>query len=250
MKKLLLILTLALLLGVSCYFFAKPTKTFAVETSESSEIFDSSTEQSIDSSIEHSSVEQSAEISAVVPSNSETKAPLEDADDYFINNILPLITGIGSALLALLGFLIPFFKNHARYKQLQGLYTQLVDDKNNLDTLLKSTDLTQIKAVLMELFATQFNEQLTSAVSKLRIDKESIAELQANLDVVNARLDALLKGASVAWQGKPEAVSALVDAPTKKVLQDLTEANNRLKSYILEKYGDDATKIIKEIEGV
>lgn len=56
--------------------------------------------------------------------------------DYFVKNILPLITGAGTALLGFVLSVFPAIRNNNRYRQLQGFYTQIKDENEALKTLL------------------------------------------------------------------------------------------------------------------
>lgn len=145
-----------------------------------------------------------------------------------------------------LAVIIPAIKKNNKYKQLQGLYTRLIKENENLQTLLTSTDVTKIKDAMTELLG----EKITEAMSKLKIGTEDFAEIKLALETLGAKLDAVKNGAANAWAGCPEAIAALTEAPDKAAMVALSVINQKLKQIIREKYGADGEKLICEAESL
>lgn len=168
------------------------------------------------------------------------------ANGYFANTILPLIISASGSLIMGLAVIIPAIKKNNKYKQLQGLYTRLIKENENLQTLLTSTDVTKIKDAMTELLG----EKITEAMSKLKIGTEDFAEIKLALETLGAKLDAVKNGAANAWAGCPEAIAALTEAPDKAAMVALSVINQKLKQIIREKYGADGEKLICEAESL
>ncbi len=174
---------------------------------------------------------------------SKVNTYLGDANGYFANTILPLIIGAGSALLTSLGALIPFLKTKAKYKAALASINNLEKQTEELQTLLTSTDITKIKEALQSLFSGE----LAKAVNNLKLDGAVYAEQKALLEIILAKLDAIINGAINAWSKSDGAVAALTAAPEHNVLNALEKENIQLKQYIREIKGAEAEEEIKKI---
>ena len=175
----------------------------------------------------------------------DTVSGLLNEDNYFNNNILPLIISAASTLLAGLTLLIPYLRNSGKYKQLQAIYTRLKAENDNLQTLLNSTDITTIKDAL----ALMMTEELTKAVKELKIDSTAYANFETQLKVLSAQVQALINGATNAWAQSPSAVQCLTVSPTEEAVKRQALEIKALEDYIRETKGDEAEAIILELKG-
>lgn len=187
---------------------------------------------------------------------SETEVKLEEilaklnaqsASDYFKQNILPLITGTGSALAAGLLALLPYIKNKNRRKQLEAYAATLQKANSDLDTLLKSTDPEAIKKAVDGLFGERATEIVNEMIKQIPIDNKRINELATEIGTVNAKLDCLIKGAQNAWSKSSAATAALTSVPEKSLLVEKEAENTNLKAYIRAHEGAQADKLISDI---
>lgn len=187
---------------------------------------------------------------------SETELKLEEiiaklnaqsASNYFKQNILPLLTGTGSALVAGLLALLPYIKNKNRRKQLEAYAATLQKANADLDTLLKSTDPEAIKKAVDGLFGERATEIVNEMIKQIPIDNKRINELATEIGTVNAKLDCLIKGAQNAWAKSSAATAALTEVPEKSLLVEKETENAKLKQYIRAQAGEEADKLIVDI---
>lgn len=164
--------------------------------------------------------------------------------DYFTTTILPLLVTAGSTILAVLALLLPFLKNHSRYKQLQGVYAELKTENEKLQELLKSTDVGQIKDGL----AALLGDEVVKAVEAFKIDKQALSEVITQLQELHAMLKKLTEGAKVAWAESGAAVSCLCENTSQTVLERQNLLISALESYIVAQKGDEAQKILTDIK--
>lgn len=190
------------------------------------------------------------------PSDAETDVKLEEilaklnaqtASDYFKQNILPLLTGTGSALVAGLLALLPYIKNKNRRKQLEAYAATLQKANADLDTLLKSTDPEAIKKAVDGLFGERATEIVNEMIRQIPIDNKRVNELATEIGTVNAKLDCLIKGAQNAWAKSSAATAALTEVPEKSLLVEKEAENAKLKAYIRTQAGEEADKLIVDI---
>ena len=202
--------------------------------------------------------DSSGDTSETTPSEtpSETELKLEEiiaklnaqtASNYFKQNILPLLTGTGSALVAGLLALLPYIKNKNRRKQLEAYAATLQKANADLDTLLKSTDPEAIKKAVDGLFGERATEIVNEMIKQIPIDNKRVNELATEIGTVNAKLDCLIKGAQNAWAKSSAATAALTEVPEKSLLVEKETENAKLKQYIRAQAGEEADKLIVDI---
>lgn len=207
-----------------------------------------------DASGEDSSGDTSETTPSETPSETEVKLEkilaklnAQTASDYFKQNILPLLTGTGSALVAGLLALLPYIKNKNRRKQLEAYAATLQKANADLDTLLKSTDPEAIKKAVDGLFGERATEIVNEMIKQIPIDNKRINELATEIGTVNAKLDCLIKGAQNAWAKSSAATAALTEVPEKSLLIEKETENAKLKQYIRAQAGEEADKLIVDI---
>lgn len=207
-----------------------------------------------DASGEDGSGDTSESTPSETPSETEVKLEkilaklnAQTASDYFKQNILPLLTGTGSALVAGLLALLPYIKNKNRRKQLEAYAATLQKANADLDTLLKSTDPEAIKKAVDGLFGERATEIVNEMIKQIPIDNKRINELATEIGTVNAKLDCLIKGAQNAWAKSSAATAALTEVPEKSLLVEKEAENAKLKQYIRAQAGEEADKLIVDI---
>lgn len=170
-----------------------------------------------------------------------------DAGVYFKTYIMPIITGAGSALVAGLVALIPYIRNRNRRKQLEAFAATLQKSNEDLEKLINSTNVLELKSALTEIFGETNKELINVLFERLENYLKSFAEIKSDIDIVNAKVDCLIKGASNAWSKSTAAMSALTEVPEKSVLTKIESENEALKRYIREVQADEGEKKIREI---
>lgn len=173
---------------------------------------------------------------------------LTGEDNFFKNKILPwLVTGITD--LAMVGFLIvrPFIKNKSRAKQLEGYIQALQNDKENLTTLLSSTDAPAIQKAVAETFGNYIDSTMKLLQNEFGSYMNTFASMKTTIETTYAQMKALCEAARQAWASKPEVVSLLAESPEKTTLEAQAKENEKLKNYIREIKGEEAEKIISDL---
>ena len=226
---------------------SEPTEqTEAVEKAETSK----TTEQTEQSSNERQGDEVTDKTeSGLLDKIAELTAKINSLtdNDYFVNNILPLITGAGTALLGFIVTLFPSIRNNNKYRQLQGFYTQIKDENEALKTLLTSTDIPSLKEAFKSIVKDEQLELVDKFVKETKINENGLAGLETDMNVAIGKLNALISAAQNVWAKSPEAMAALTEAPERGTLVALQKSNDKLKDYIRQTKGEEAEAIIEEM---
>lgn len=167
-------------------------------------------------------------------------------DNYFANNILPILLGVGSTLIGFIGCAVPWIRTHAKYKQLQGAYAALIDQTDNLKKLLSSTDPAEVQKALSALVSDELKRQINDVVAKIKVDYGALGEVKGQLQTLLAQVKALSDAAKVTWHVSPQAVALLSAAPTQAAVDNIAAENAKLKAYIREQ-NDKGDEVINEI---
>lgn len=245
-----LIAVLALVIALSVSFSFKPVYAEEVgdgQTEQSGQSSDEQTETSgndtqvgdnLDTT-ESGLLNKIAELTAQI--NSLTNA------DYFVKNILPLITGAGTALLGFVFSVFPAIRNNNKYRQLQGFYTQIKDENEALKTLLTSTDIPSLKDAFKAVVKDEQLELVDKFIKETKINEKGLAGLETDLSVAIGKINALISAAQNVWAKSPEAMAALTEAPERGTLVAMQRENDKLKDYIRQTKGEEAEAIIEEL---
>lgn len=167
--------------------------------------------------------------------------------DYFVKNILPLITGAGSAIIGFVLMLFPTIRNNNKYRQLQGFYTQIKDENETLKTLLTSTDIPSLKDAFKAVVKDEQLELVDKFIKETKINEKGLAGLETDLSVAIGKINALISAAQNVWAKSPEAMAALTEAPERGTLVAMQRENDKLKDYIRQTKGEEAEAIIEEL---
>lgn len=246
-----LIAVLALVITLSVSLSFKPVYAEEVDDGQTEQSGQSSDGQTETSSGEDTQVgdnldttesgllDKIAELTAKI--NSLTNA------DYFVKNILPLVTGAGTALLGFVLSVFPAIRNNNRYRQLQGFYTQIKDENEALKTLLTSTDIPSLKDAFKAVVKDEQLELVDKFIKETKINEKGLAGLETDLSVAIGKINALISAAQNVWAKSPEAMAALTEAPERGTLVAMQRENDKLKDYIRQTKGEEAEAIIEEL---
>ena len=173
---------------------------------------------------------------------------IESAGEYFEQKILPwLISSIVALVLGVLT-LLPTIKDKIKYRVLKEKYNVTCDERDNYKNQIGALSAGTLKNIVLEVVGETFNSEIIPQLQKFKIDNSVVGDIKTELDTMNAKIDAFIKGATNAWATVPDAVSALTEAPEKVVLQQLENRKLALENYIREIKGEEAEKIIAELE--
>ncbi|MBQ3047051.1 MAG: hypothetical protein II988_06605 [Clostridia bacterium] len=173
---------------------------------------------------------------------------LTGEDNFFKNKILPwliaTITDLGVVGAILIG---PFIKNKSKAAKMEAYAQTLQQEKNNLLTLLSSTDSVALKKAITELFGDYIEKAMTEFKKEFSSNLKVFASIKATIETEYAQIKALIEAARQAWASKPEVVALLAEAPEKSTLEEQAAQIERMKSYIREVKGEEAEKIISDL---
>ena len=173
---------------------------------------------------------------------------IESAGEYFEQKILPwLISSIVALVLGVLT-LLPSIKDKIKYKALKEKYNVTCDERDNYKNQIGALSAGTLKEIVLDVLGEVLKTEVLPELQKFKIDNNVVADVKTELDTMGAKIDAFIKGATNAWSTVPEAVSALSQAPEKVVLQQLENRKLALENYIREIKGEEAEKIIADLE--
>lgn len=174
---------------------------------------------------------------------------LTGGDNYFVNKVLPFLLTGGIELIAVgLIFLRPYLKKSSLAKQLKAYAEQLSTQKDELTALLNDTDISKIKDSVTSVFNGELDKMFNEIEAKFGNYLKTFTSEKTTIETLYAQVKALSEAARQAWASKPEVVALLAQSPEKSTLELQVEENENLKNYIREQKGEEAEKIIKELE--
>ena len=172
-----------------------------------------------------------------------------DPDSYFKQTILPIIaSALATLIITALFLFVPYMRNRARRKQVEGYAQALQEEKENLTTLLKATDAPAIKQALASLYGDYIEKFMTQFKTEFGPYLQTFASMKTTIDTEYAQIKALVSAATLAWSSRPEVTALLTESPEKSTLDKKTEEIEALRAYIKQIKGDEADAIIKKLE--
>ncbi len=173
---------------------------------------------------------------------------LSGEGDFFKDKVLPfIITGFTDLVVVGVLLIVPFIKNKSRAKKLEGFAQALQNDKQNLTTLLSSTDAPAIQKALTETFGTYIDKMMENFKNEFGSYMTTFASMKTTIETEYAQIKNLIEAARQAWASKPEVVALLAESPEKSTLEQQIAENEKLKQYIREIKGEEAEKIINNL---
>jgi hypothetical protein len=184
------------------------------------------------------------------PPEGVEETPAEETFSAFFNErILPIIISAATLACGALVLAGPYISKAVKFKQLQGIYTKLNEENESLQHLLNATDVAAFSAALKELLDTIIPPDFTETMEKVKVDQSKVVELRAQIELLAAQIDALVRGAQNAWAQSPGAVAALTAAPTAEAVRKLEAENAALTAYIRDQKQGEADTIIENVKG-
>lgn len=183
------------------------------------------------------------------PEGGEETPADETFSAFFNERILPIIISAATLACGALVLVGPYISKAVKFKQLQGIYTKLNEENESLQHLLNATDVAAFSAALKELLATIIPPDFTETMEKVKADQSKVVELRAQIELLAAQIDALVRGAQNAWAQSPGAMAALTAAPTAEAVRKLEAENAALMAYIRDQKQGEADTIIENVKG-
>lgn len=164
---------------------------------------------------------------------------------FFEEKILPFIISSGSALVMIIGALVPYIKKSGKYKRLQGIYTATKAENAKYAELLETVDFDKFKDAIETVLTTDLKRK----IAELGNYEPQFEDIKTKMELLLAQMQAMKDGAMNAWAQSPAAVAALSVSPTESSVKKLIKQNTALEDYIKSVKGEEAEKIIAELKG-
>ena len=160
--------------------------------------------------------------------------------DYFKDKILPLLTN--ATVLSLITAALTLFAQRGR-KGLQLENSELRGAYNKQLQIVESVR-EQLPAILEDFTEKMRAELKATIIDELKLDPQAYATLASALEIVSAKIDAITRGALVAWGNSPAAREALDANATQSALVEAQTRCKQYEDYIREMKGAEAEEII------
>lgn len=176
---------------------------------------------------------------------------LTSGDNFFREKVLPFLIGGGiEMILGVLLFIRPYLKKNSLVKKLEGYIQALQSEKENLTTMLNSSDPQEIKKAVEGLFGEKINSLMSAYDGQYKGMLKDVVDMKTSVETIFSQFTSFIEAARLAWASKPEVATLLAESPTKATLSSAIEENIKLKDYIRQTKGEEADKIIKNLEVV
>ena len=176
---------------------------------------------------------------------------LSSGDNFFKEKVLPFLIGGGiETILGFLLFLRPYLKKSSLVKKLETYIQALQAEKDNLTTLLSSSDPKAIKKAVEALFGEKIDLLMAQYDKKYKDMLKDVVDMKTSVETFCAQFNSFIEAARLAWASKPEVAALLAENPTKTLVDATMQENLNLRAYIREVKGEEADKIIKSLEVV
>ena len=176
---------------------------------------------------------------------------LSSGDNFFKEKVLPFLIGGGvEIILGFLLFLRPYLKKSSLVKKLETYIQALQAEKDNLTTLLSSSDPKAIKKAVEALFGEKIDLLMAQYDKKYKDMLKDVVDMKTSVETFCAQFNSFIEAARLAWASKPEVAALLAESPTKTLVDATMQENLNLRAYIREVKGEEADKIIKSLEVV
>lgn len=160
--------------------------------------------------------------------------------DYFKDKILPLLTN--ATVLSLITAALTLFAQRGR-KGLQLENSELRGAYNKQLQIVESVR-EQLPTILDDFMEKMRAELKATVIDELKLDPQAYATLASALEIVSAKIDAITRGALVAWGNSPAAREALDTNATQSALVEAQTRCKQYEDYIREMKGAEAEEII------
>lgn len=165
----------------------------------------------------------------------------QDFITYIKEDLTPVISGLLTAITAILAMLVPYLKTIGKLKQTQGAYSVMYNENEKLMKITESKDVEQMEKAVAEKVIANIEERFAKYDNLLsKILKEG--------EISNAQINSLIEGAKIAWKEAEGAGVALCKAPSATVLEKQMLAVDFLKTYVAKELGIKREELDKKID--
>lgn len=183
--------------------------------------------------------------------NGEENYKLNDVADkiyeYVQSDLVPIISGLITAITAILAMLVPYIKTLGKLKSTQSAYACVFDENESLRKLASEKSIDGISQKITEEVASNMEEKLSKY-------EELLSTLLKESEESACRLTSLIDGAKIAWKEADGVDVILSSAPTAAALKKNAIKVELLKSYVAKTLGvkrDEIDQMIdEELENV
>ena len=176
----------------------------------------------------------------------EILAKLKENEDlqWFKTYVIPALSGAGAGIISFILALFPSIKKKNEYNKLLAAYKNV---KAAYEDLEKNTSVETIKKHIELILGDEIKARFEELIKKVEIDKNTIAETNAEIKSTYNAVVALIEAAKVTWRGSPTAVELLSGSPTAETVKATESENIKLKEYIAKIGGED--KVNEALKG-
>ncbi len=152
---------------------------------------------------------------------------LEDSEifKYISSELMPLFSGIFTAIMGLLALIVPYFKTVNKLKATQSAYTVVYDNHEKLIKLAEEFDSKSAKVEITEAVLRVMKEEFEKY-------DQALGKVLSNEEVMSAQVSTLVEGAKLAWKEAEGASLVLSKIPNATALENQAIKIEFLKSLI------------------
>lgn len=169
---------------------------------------------------------------------------IEAVKNYVKNELMPLLTGLATAIVTILAMLVPYVKTIGKLKQTQSAYSTVYDEHEKLLDTYKSMDSEGSERRICNAVTKEVSENMAKY-------NDTLARVLGQEEILSAQVATLVEGAKLAWHEADGASMVLAKSPTATALEKQSLTVNFLKSIIADELGmkreELETKIDKEL---
>lgn len=173
--------------------------------------------------------------------NGEESAFYDKLSEYIKSDLIPIISGLITAITAILAMLVPYVKTLGKLKTAQSAYACVFDENERLHSLASQASVSGIS----EKITAEVSENMETRLKKY---EELLGELLKESEESAARLSALISGAKIAWKEADGVDVILSAAPTATALKRNALKVELLKSYVADYLGVKREEIDEKID--
>ena len=178
----------------------------------------------------------------LVGSAEETSENLADKIAAYIKtDLVPIVSGLLTAITAILAILVPYIKTLGKLKSTQSAYACVFDENERLTKLASEKSVEGISEKITEEVAANMEARLSKYENLL-------AELVKESEENACRITSLIEGAKIAWKEAEGADAILAASPTASALRKNALTVEFLKSYVAKTLGVKRDEIDKKID--
>ncbi len=161
--------------------------------------------------------------------------------EYIQSDLIPIISGLITAITAILAMLVPYIKTLGKLKSTQSAYACVFDENERLQKIASEKSVEGISKKITEEVAAAMEDRLSKY-------EELLSALLKECEESSCRLTSLIEGAKIAWKEAEGVDVILSSSPTASALRKNALKIELLKSYVAKTLGVKREKIDEMID--